>query len=191
MLSFYPSHPHFSNHRELVNNVTDLGAEEVLELARRPSDAVIEGSTGRLDQQGVQLTHRFIQQVGIRDGVEVVGIVTVGAQGLHGLGEEPFEEITRPLDGVLDLVRIVLQRADRNALFYALYVALSHTLGVVRRSVTLRQERHHNLRIPAGTQSAAFKQGLAELHTARVHVPTRLHVVQRVAHGRERLHEGI
>lgn len=122
-----------------MHQLKDLLIVVLPEQQRRPSDAVVEGSTRRLDQQGVELTYRLVVDIGlVLQRVEVVGVVTVGAQGLYGLCEKSFEEITRPLDGVFDLVRVVLQCADRNPLFYALCDALTHTLGVVRRSVTLR-----------------------------------------------------
>lgn len=67
----------------------------------------------------------------------------------------------------------------------------SLTLRVVRRSVTLRNERHNDLRIPAGSQRSGLQKRFIEANAAGIDVFPRLHVVQRVADERQSLEKRV
>jgi len=82
---------------------------------------------------------------------------------------------------VLDRVREVLQRAERDAL-----------LGrILRIRIRLSLVRQNHLGVGLGAKSARLEQGLREPHAARVDVHPGLHVVERVHHAVQRLPEGV
>ena len=180
------------DYRELGDDVFDLGVEEGVEQLRGPAHAVVERNARRLDQQLVQLAHRFVVHIHLlRDRIEITAGVAIGPERLDRLDEEALEGVTCPLNCVLDFVRIVLQRAQRNLLFYASFPRGSSTLRIIGRAVALRDERHDDLGIPAGSQRAGFEQRLIEANAARIDVFARLHVVQRVANERQSLKERV
>ena len=74
------------------------------------------------------------------------------------------------LNRVVDLVREVLDRANRSLLLRR----------VLRGGVRLRQVRHDNLRVTLGAEGTRLEKWLQVEDTTLVHVHTRLDVVQRV-----------
>ena len=140
----------------------------------------------------MQLTHGFVVHIHfLRDRVEITAGVAIGAERLNRLGEKSLEGVTCPLNCVLDFVRVILQRAQRNLLLYASFPRGSATLRIIGRTVTLRHERHDDLRIPAGSQRSGFQKRLPEADAAGIDVFARLDVVQRVADEGQSLEERV
>ena len=179
-------------YRELIDQLANLRVEQFPEQFRGPAHTIVERNARRVDQKFVQLTHRFVVHIHLlRDRIEITAGVAIGPERLNRLGEESLENVTCPLNCVLDFVRVVLQRAQRNLLFYASFPRGSPTLRIIGRTVALREERHDDLRIPAGSQRAGLEQRLAEANAARIDVSAGLDVVQRVAHERQSLEERV
>ena len=94
---------------ELVEQLLDLVIEVGVEEVQTPADAVLKGGTRGGDEQLVQRAHGLVMHLGSgAEHLEVVRVVTELGERLNGLREEAFERIAGPLDGVLDLVGIVL-----------------------------------------------------------------------------------
>eukprot|EP00967_Tisochrysis_lutea_P080279 scaffold110152_cov29-Tisochrysis_lutea.AAC.2 len=92
-----------------------------------------------------------------------------------------LEEVARPLDGVLDLVGKILQRAYWDGL-----------LGrVARGPIRLGHTRHDDLHVALWPQRARLEQRFLIIDTPLVDVKARLHIVESVAHARERFPKGV
>lgn len=90
----------------------------------------------------------------------------------RSLTEGPLEVVPSPLDGVLDLIGEVLERAKRDALLG----------GVHNVSVANGRLGDDDLRVALGPQCPALEEGLFEPDALAVHVLPRLDVVDRIDH---------
>mmetsp|Transcript_7446 Transcript_7446/g.15592 ORF Transcript_7446/g.15592 Transcript_7446/m.15592 type:complete len:308 (-) Transcript_7446:1687-2610(-) len=137
--------------REVVKQLTDFIVIVDLKVKASPRDAVVEREGAIIHQcgldilEGVQLGALLLPKCfsEVRRGEVGVGV-------LHGLLEHALEHITRPLQRVLDLVREVLEGADRDRLLRR----------VARGAVVLSEVRHDHLCVTLGAEGARLKQGL-------------------------------
>mmetsp|Transcript_16457 Transcript_16457/g.49923 ORF Transcript_16457/g.49923 Transcript_16457/m.49923 type:complete len:793 (-) Transcript_16457:952-3330(-) len=167
--------------REVEDELRDLVVEELLEAETRPDHTLLERDRLVDEVRGEGLERRLAHAGLPLEVGEEVWLGEVGVDVLGALPEEALEAVAAPLDGVLDLVRKVLERADRDAL-----------LGrVARRAVALGELRDDDLHVPLRAERAALEERLLVVDAALVDVQPRLHVVERVAHAGEAAPEGV
>mmetsp|Transcript_6328 Transcript_6328/g.13495 ORF Transcript_6328/g.13495 Transcript_6328/m.13495 type:complete len:203 (+) Transcript_6328:2792-3400(+) len=170
--------------RESVQQLFDRRREQLLKLHARPPCAVLPRRRSlihRIPLDTLQRTkHRAYALLAEVVHVRVPTLCVVD-DFFGRRAEHAFEKVSRPLQRVLDLVRKVLQRADRNTLFRR----------VSRRAVALRQVRNHYLHVSFCSERAAFQKRLLVIHAPLIHVQPGLHVIQRVAHARQRLPKSV
>mmetsp|Transcript_62618 Transcript_62618/g.143498 ORF Transcript_62618/g.143498 Transcript_62618/m.143498 type:complete len:209 (-) Transcript_62618:750-1376(-) len=168
---------------EVEEQLLDRVAEQLLEPLAAPRDAIVPilrpGIPDRLRHGG----DRALGGGGLAGErlEELLLVCYVRCRVLHRLLEDALEVVARPLDGVLDRVRKVLQRADRDRLLG----------GVARGGVGFRQVRDHHLDVALGAESAALEEGLLHVHAPLVHVRPRLDVIESVADAVEVVEEVI
>ena len=103
-------------------------------------------------------------------GQKLLPILEEADQLGRSLTESPLEVVAGPLDGVLDLIGEILERAKRDALLR----------GVDNVSVADGCLGDDDLRVALGPQRSALEEGLFEPDALAVHVLPRLHVVDRI-----------
>lgn len=147
--------------REIEQQLADLIGILLLEVDTRPLDTVHEGLWSLVNQGSleVKVLHYNKRIPVLRYNVEVThlnrfqyfqwlhsrqlertfdeGRIRNVLSGIGGrLFEDTLEHVTRPLQGVLNGIREVLQRTDRDRLLR----------GILRRAVRFRQEWYDNLK---------------------------------------------
>lgn len=136
------------------------------ELLSRPNDALFESKRLVLDEVAADLEKltslsrylRLFDEVGLRK---------VRVDDFGRFGEVLLESLFRPCDGVLDLVREVLDRAGRVRLLRR----------ILRRRVGFGNMGKDDLDVGFGTESSGFEKRLLVVDATLIHVLTYERVV--------------
>jgi len=103
--------------------------------------------------------------------LDAAGALDARDERLGLRGEQMAELVAGPLDAVQRVFREHFQRALRDVALF---------LRVLRGLVALGLEGKYDLHVALGAQRAALEQRHLGGHAAHVHVPSGLHVVERV-----------
>ncbi len=139
-----------------------------VELHARPSNALLEDQGSLLTQQQGDAFQCFELGVGLRLQLFEVGrLIEVAVDIFCTLTKGALEELSSPLNSVLDFVRKVLKRADGNRFL----------LWVTAGAIGFCQVRHYHLSIALCPQRSTVDQGFLEVDAALIHVQTSIDVI--------------
>lgn len=174
-----------SRPEQIARAVSVVVGEQGLQVADRVVILLIEDVASLLDDSrditGLLQLHQLIDVLkllayagggSVRSELldEGFGSLEELARVLHSRREERVEDVTAPLDAVLDLVREVSKRAHRDGL-----------LGwILRVTVGLGLVRHDHLRVGLGAESTRLEQGLLVPDALTINVQSSLDVIDSI-----------